>query len=196
MRRLLLEAHHAAVGVDLHHAELPGRRLHAHRQRADRQVGAALDVALDQLGVVHLVDVIAGQNHDVFRPFLLDRVDVLVDGVGRALIPVLVDPLLRRDDLDELAQLAAEIGLPAEMDVAVEAHRLVLREDEIPANPAVEAVREGEIDDPIRPAERDGRFGPIPRKRLQPRSLAAGEYYRQHILHFPPLIATIPTIIA
>ncbi len=116
--------------VDLDDAELAGRRLHADRQRADRQIGAAFDVPLDQLGVVHLVDVVAGEDHDVLRPLFLDGVDVLVDGVGGALIPVLVDALLRRDDLDELAQFAAEIGLPAEVDVPVEAHRLVLGEDE------------------------------------------------------------------
>ena len=66
-----------------------------------------------------------------FGVLLLDRVDVLVDGVGRALIPVLVDPLLRRHDVDELAQLAAEIALPAHVDVPVQAHRLVLRQHRI-----------------------------------------------------------------
>ena len=65
-------------------------------------------------------------------------------------------------DLDELAQLAAEIGLPAEMDVPVEAHRLVLGEDEVLADAAVEAVREGEIDDPVRPAKRHSRLWPDP----------------------------------
>ena len=65
LRRLLLETDHPAVGVDLHDAELAGRRLHADRQRADGQVGAAFDVAIDQLGVVHLVDVVAGQDDDV-----------------------------------------------------------------------------------------------------------------------------------
>ncbi len=75
--------------------------------------------------VVHLVDVVAGEDHDVFRPLFLDGVDVLVDGVGGALIPVLVDALLRRHDVDELAQLAATT-IPAEVDVPVEAHRLVL----------------------------------------------------------------------
>ena len=77
-----------------------------------------------------------------------------------------------RHDVDELAQLAAEIGLPAEVDVPVEAHRLVLGEHEVLPHAAVEAVREREVDDPIGPAERNGRFRPIPRERLQPRSLS------------------------
>ena len=61
------------------------------------------------VAVVHLVDVVAGQDHHVLGPLLLERVDVLIDGVGRALVPVLVDALLRRHDVDELAQLAAQV---------------------------------------------------------------------------------------
>ena len=186
LRGLLLETHHAAVGVDLDDAELAGRRLHADRQRADRQIGAAFDVPLDQLGVVHLVDVVAGEDHHVLRPLFLDRVDVLVDGVGGALIPVLVDALLRRDDFDELAQFAAEVGLPAEVDVPVEAHRLVLGEDEVLSHPAVKAVRQGEVDNPISPAEGDCRLGPIPGERLQPRAFSPRKDYGQNVLHFRP----------
>ncbi len=140
MRRFLLKAEDAAVAIDLDDAELSRRGTYAHRQRADGQVGAAVDVAVDQFGVIHLVDVVAGENDDVFRPFLLDRIDVLIDGVGGALIPVLVDALLRWHNLDELAQLAAEIALPAEIDVSIEAHRLVLGEDEVLSHPAIEAI--------------------------------------------------------
>ena len=88
------------------------------------------------LRVVHLVDVVAGQDHDVLGPLLFERVDVLVHRVGGALVPLVVDPLLRRHDVDELAQLAAEIVPPAERDVAVEAHRLVLREHQDPPHAA------------------------------------------------------------
>ena len=126
-------------------------------------------VVLDQLAVIHLVDVVAGQDHDVLGPLFFERVDVLIDGVGRALVPLLVDPLLRRHDVDELAQLAAQIIPPAERDVAVEAHRLVLREHENPAQAAVEAVRQREVDDAIDAAKRHRRLGPVARQRPQPR---------------------------
>ena len=96
--------------------------------------------------------------HDVRGALLLDRVDVLVNGVGGALIPVLVDPLLGGNNVDELAQLAGKIALPAETDVPIEAHRLVLREDERLADAAVEAVRQREVDDPVDAAEMDGRL--------------------------------------
>ena len=60
--RLLLEADDAAVGVDLHHAELPAAASQVDPQGADRHVGLRLDVPLDQLHVVHLVDVVAGED--------------------------------------------------------------------------------------------------------------------------------------
>ena len=182
MGRLLLEAQQPVVAVDLHHAELRGR-FEVRAEGADRQVGMRLDVPLDELHVVHLVDVVAGQDHDVRRPLLLDRVDVLVDGVGRALVPMLVDPLLRGHDVDELAQLAAQVTLPADVDVPVEAHRLVLREDQVLANAAVEAIREREVDDAIDAAERHRRLGAVAGQRLQPRTLAAGQDHREDFLH-------------
>ena len=48
---------------------------------------ALLDVVLDHAGDVHAVDVIAAENRHHVRIGLLHQVDVLVDGVGRALIP-------------------------------------------------------------------------------------------------------------
>ena len=98
---------------------------------------------------------------------LLDRVDVLVDRVGRPLVPVLGDPLLRRDHLDVLVELAAE-ELPALVDVPVQADGLVLRQDEDLAEVGVDAVGQREVDDPVDPAEGDGRLGPVARQGFQP----------------------------
>ena len=55
-----------SVAVDCHHAE--AGRLHArHLDAADGHVGALLDVLLQHQLVVHLVDVVAGQDDDVVR---------------------------------------------------------------------------------------------------------------------------------
>ncbi len=53
--------------------------------RRRRSVRARLDVRLKHLGIIHLVDVVAGQDENVVGLLPLDGVDVLVDGVGRAL---------------------------------------------------------------------------------------------------------------
>ena len=123
---------------------------------------------------------VAGQDQRVARRGLLDRVDVLVDRVGRALVPLLGDPLLRRDHLDVLVELAAE-ELPPLVDVPVQADGLVLGQDQDLAEVGIDAVGEGEVDDPVDPAERDGRLGPVAGQRLQARSPPPGQDDGQHV---------------
>ena len=63
--RLLDEVGDAARGVDRHDAE--ARRLHArHLDAADGDVGLRIDVLAQHQLVVHLVDVVAGEDDDVF----------------------------------------------------------------------------------------------------------------------------------
>ena len=150
----------------------PRRLLARHDDAADGQIGVAVDVRVDHGAVVHLVDVIAGQDDDILRIGLLDAVDVLIDGVGRAFVPVFVDALLRRQHIDVFAQFAAKEA-PAGGEVAVEALRLVLRQDEDAAKVAVDAVGKGEVDDAIESAEGHGRLGAIAGERVEASALAA-----------------------
>ena len=71
------------------------RVLDRHLEAGDRRRGAALAMEAQHARVVHLVDVVAGEDDDVLRVLARDRVEVLVDGVGGAEIPVLADALLR-----------------------------------------------------------------------------------------------------
>ena len=65
--RLLDEGDDAVLLVDMHHAE--AGRLHArHFEAADGHVGAGVDVLLQHQLVVHLVDVVAGQDDHVSGP--------------------------------------------------------------------------------------------------------------------------------
>ena len=179
-RGLLLEAGDALLLVDGDDAEARAvADRHFDRGEGDR--GVPLLVEAEHAGVVHLVDVIAGQDDDVPRALARDRVQVLVDGVRRALVPVLADALLRRQDLDELAELLRD-DVPAHADVAVERQRLVLRRDEDAAQPGVDAVAQGEVDDPVRPAEVDRRLGAILRQRIQALAGAAGEHDHERVV--------------
>ena len=60
------------------------------RNRRHGDLGALVHVELDHAGDIHAVDVIAAEDRHHVRVGLLDQVDVLVDGVGRALVPGLV----------------------------------------------------------------------------------------------------------
>ncbi len=104
------------------------RRLGAwHLQAAHRDVGVLLDVLLQHLLEIHLVDVIAGQQHDVFRVVALDDVDVLVHRVGGAEVPFLLGHALAGgQDVEAFVPLGTE-EVPAALQVADQAVRLVLR---------------------------------------------------------------------
>ena len=125
--RLLLEADHPIGFVDADDAE--ARRIRdRHLDGGNRRLGALLLMEPQHLRVVHLVDVVAGQDDDVARRFTGDRIEVLVDRIRRAEIPVLVDTLLRRQDFDEFAELFGD-DAPSHSDMPVERRRLVLRGD-------------------------------------------------------------------
>ena len=182
--RLFLKANHSALLVDLHHAELP-RRLFRHPQGADGQIGIRVLVVLDHRTVIHLVDVVAGQNHNAFGAFLFNRVDVLIHGVGGTLIPVGVNPLLRWHHIDEFPQVAAEEPPPAQVDVTVQTHGLELRQQQHAPQATVQAIGQREIDDAVSPAERHGRLGAVSGQRLQSLAAPACQNHRQRVLHDP-----------
>ena len=183
--RLLEEAGDAILVVDLQHAEAARffRRDLDHRQR---RAGAALLVEAQHLRVVHLVDVIARQHDQLLRVLAKDRIEVLVDGVGGALVPLLADPLLRTQDLDELAELVGD-DAPAHAEMAAERERLVLERDEDAPQPGVDAVAQREIDDPVRAAEIDRRLGALLRQRIEAFPDAAGQdHYENLVEHGAP----------
>ena len=129
--------------------------------------------------VVHLVDMVAGQDDHVFGPVGLDDVDVLVDRVGGALVPLgLGDALARRQDVEALVALGAE-EVPAALQVADQAVRLVLGGDADPADAGVERVGQREVDDPRLAAEIDRGLGAPVGQLVEARAAAAG----QHIGH-------------
>ena len=128
----------------------------------------------DHVAVIHLVDVVASENQDIFRIGFLDAVNVLIDGVGGALVPVFVDALLRRQHLDVFTKFAAE-ETPPRHDVPIQAPGLVLRQHQHTAQVAVNAVGKGEIDDPVEAAKGHRRFGAIAGEWIEPSALAAGQ---------------------
>jgi hypothetical protein len=79
--RLLEKAGDLAVAGDLDDAEA-GDVGGLDGQGGEGDVGAGVDMLAEHLAVVHLVDVVAGEDEDVPGLLGADGVDVLVDGVG------------------------------------------------------------------------------------------------------------------
>ena len=173
--RLLQERPDVVVVVDMHDAEA-GRLAAWHLEAADRDVRPLLDVLAQHQLVVHLVDVVAGEQHDEARVVALDDVDVLIDGVRRADIPLLLgDALACRQDVEALVALGAE-EVPAHLQVPDQAVRLVLRGDRDAADARVHRIGQREIDDARLAAEIDRRLGAPAGQLHQPAAAPAGEH--------------------
>jgi hypothetical protein len=140
-------------------------------------------VVLQHAAVVHLVDVVAGEDDHVLGLLAADRVDVLVDRVGGAHIPVGAGALHGRQQLEELAQFLRHNARPPFADVPVQRQRLVLGQDEDLAQAGVDAVGERDVDDAVVPAKGHGRFGAIAGKRKEPFSGSARKQNSKCVSH-------------
>ena len=116
-------------------------------------------MVLQHLLIVHLIDVVAGQDEDVVGVVQGDKADVLIDGVGGTLVPGALVALLHIGGQDvDTAVGAVQIPGLAVADVTVELQRLVLGEDAHGINAGVDAVTQGEVDDAVLAPEGDGGF--------------------------------------
>jgi len=110
----LVEGPGGKVLVNLHDAV--GARGHAvHFDGADGHVRAGLLVVTAEETVVHLVDVIAGEDEHVAQDGVaLDQVDVLAHRVGGALVPFVPSAHLGANDAQVVAQVEGE-NVPARL---------------------------------------------------------------------------------
>ena len=183
MRRLFLEARDPSCRIDLHDAQRRGVG-ERHLDAGDRHVGVARGVVDQHPRVVHLVDVVAGQHEHVLGRVAAQQIEVLVDRVGGALVPVRSDALLGGQELDEIVEAAVE-ERPAPLHMANQALRLVLRADAHAPDAGIHAVRQREVDDAELAAERHRGLGPPVGQRAQPRAAAAGEDQRERVVRQP-----------
>src|SRR5947199_59804 len=82
---------------------------------------------------------IAGEDKNKLRTLAADGINVLVHGVGRALIPLLRNAHLWRENFDVIAEAGER--RPAGANVTVQAECLVLREDKYATEIRIDAVR-------------------------------------------------------
>ena len=134
------------------------------------------------LGVIHLVDVVAGEHHHVIGVIALDKGDILINGIGRALVPVGLFLLLVRGQHVDTGVVAVQVpGLPV-ADVVIQLQGLVLGEHTHRLDAGVYAVGKGKIDDAVFPTERHRGLGEVPRQHAQTAALAAGKQHGHNLL--------------
>ena len=92
----------------MHHAKRR-RFSNGHRQTRYGAARPFFDVVDEHVGVILLVDLVPGEDHDVFRAVAANDVEVLRHRIRRSAVPVLaVDALLSGKEIDKLVHLFAE----------------------------------------------------------------------------------------
>ena len=173
MRRLFIEAGNPVVFVHRDDSEAGGF-LDGNVDGADDRIRALGDEPMVHLRIVHLVNVIAGEDQQEFRVFSVDQEHILIHGVGGAAIPIFADTLLRRNRGDIFAQFGVE-NIPAGPDMAIERVRLVLNEDGDLAESGVQAIAQGKVDDAIFPAKGNSRLRALVGERKESFAFPAGQ---------------------
>ena len=136
----------------------------------------------NHLGIIHLVDVVAGEHHHILGVIALDEGDVLGDGVGRALIPVGALALLVRGQHMHARVHAVQVPGLAGADVFVQLQGLVLGEHAYGLNAGIDAVGKGKINDAVFAAKGHGGLGQVLGQNPQPAALAARKQHGYDLL--------------
>ena len=137
-RRFFLKAGNAIVRVNRHNAEsisFAGIDLNG----GQGHVGGQVNMLPEHEVIIHFVDVIAGEDQHVARLLRTDGINILINRVCGALVPLLADALHGRQHFDELSQFAGD-DVPAFTNVAVEGEGLVLGENINPAQVGVNTI--------------------------------------------------------
>src|SRR5262249_45473603 len=109
------------------------------RHDPDRDLGAIVDMSLQERSVIHLVEMVPGQDEDIVAVARKEADHLLADGIGSALIPIrALLGLLGGEDLDEALREGGEAKRVR--DVAVQRSGLKLRQHEDLAEPRVDRI--------------------------------------------------------
>src|SRR5690606_2756209 len=148
----------------------------------DRDLRLRLLVMLQNVAIVHPIELVAGENDDVAMREVGDMGDGAPDGVGSALVPELGRRrLLGGEQGDEATAYPVEDV--AARDVIVQARGVVLRKNEYAVQLRVDAVGDGHVYQPVFAGQRDGRVGTINGEREAPGAGSAAEDDRPRVVH-------------
>ena len=169
-----MEPDHGTVRSRLDHAEF-ARVFLGLGDGGDGRVGALVDVVFQHLADVHAVNMIGAEDHHVMRIGLFDQVDVLVDGVGGAAIPVLRGRAHLRGHGNDEVLFEHAAGGPAFAQMLQQTLALELDEYVDRINSGIGQVAENEIDDAITSSEGNRGLGPLLGQRREARASSTGQ---------------------
>ncbi len=125
-------------------------------------------------GIIHVIDMIPGNDQDLLRVIAAQIIHILSQGIGRPFIPVrILFTGMGRQNFDPPVP-AFEIPGLSRTDMTHQRKGFVLGQDPNPFQARIHNIAHGKIDNPIISAEWDGRLGPGFDQDVQPAADATG----------------------
>ena len=177
--RLFLEFADAVILVRNHQTKARGFAPR-HFHNGNRELGVLLFVEAQEISVILLADLVAGQDDDVLRVITVNEGNVLVNCVGSALVPVRASGLLVGRQHMDAAMQAVKVPRLAVADVFIQDQRLILGQDANGVNIRVDTVGQRKVDDTVLTAERNRRLSQLLGQRVEARTLAASQDHCDH----------------
>jgi hypothetical protein len=132
------------------------------------------------IAVIHAVDMVPRQDEHVRRVDHVEKIQVLVDGIRRALVPVgRIHVVHVRRQYERSAIVRIQVPAASVADVPVQFQRLVLRQDSYRVDAGIAAITERKIDNSVFCTEEHGWLGYVFRQHTQPASLSSGQDHGQ-----------------
>ena len=148
---------------------------YGHVAHCDSAIGVILFVLFEHIVIIHLIDVVTAQNHDVIGVIVIDKVYVLINCVCRTLVPFArLCAHIRRQNVDTATE-SVKIPRLTVAYVLVQFKRTILSKHAYRVDTAVDAIGKRKVDDAILRSERNGRFCNRGRENAQSRALSARE---------------------
>ena len=149
-------------------------------------------------GVIHLIDVVAGEDYDIIGVIAVYKTDVLIDRVSGTGIPVGAFLGLVGLQAGDAGVDAVQIPRLTVTDIFVEFERLILGQNAYRLDAGVDTVRQGKVDDSVFTSERNSGLRDLLGQNAEARALTACKqhshyfFFRYHV--FPPNIQSIHRI--
>ena len=146
--------------VNVHHAKAGGL-FQRHLKAANGDIGLLLNMLLQHLLIVHFIYMVTGEQHYMRWRIRFNNINVLINSIGCAQIPhFLGDALAGGQNVKALVALGPE-EVPAALQMADQAVRLILRGDRNAANARIHRIGKGKINNARLAAKIDRRFGAL-----------------------------------
>ena len=170
---LLLKRVHSPLGISFHNAKaVTFLDRNDHCTKSD--ISGALLVERDHRPIVHAINMVTGKDENIVVAGLHNEVQVLVDRVGGALVPVRLPVPSIWLEYVNAALLPVQVPGFANADMLVQRVGAILCQHSDISDAGVDAIAQGEINDAILAGERNRRLGTLLGEETQSLSLASG----------------------